>query len=252
MSIQHIVLILGVGIIAGFLNTTAGGGSLITMPLLVFLGLPSAVANGTNRIALMVQNITAISSFKSKGYFNWKLGLTFGLPAVFGSIIGSGIAVSLSDELFNKILAVVMILVLGLIIFQPQKKLAANEEELNMKKKIIGIIAFVFVGLYGGLIQAGVGFIIIAVLTLVTGFSLVRINSLKVFIVMIYMFSSLIVFIFNGKVDWVLGLVLSVGNATGAYLGSAFSVKKGDKWIKVVLSAAIIIMSMKLLGIFKF
>ncbi|RKD33453.1 sulfite exporter TauE/SafE family protein [Thermohalobacter berrensis] len=251
MSVKYTLLVIAVGTIAGFLNTVAGGGSLFTMPVLIFLGLPSAVANGTNRIAIMIQNIIAITNFKNKGYFDWKLSVTLALPAVLGAIVGSNIAISLPDDIFNKILAVVMIIILGLILWNPKKRLKSRDLELNNRRKIIGAIVFFFVGIYGGLIQAGVGFIIIASLTLITGFSLVRINSMKVLIVAIYMIISLLIFIINGKVNWLYGLSLAIGNGLGAFIGSNLSVKKGDKWIKVILTISILLMSAKLLGIFR-
>lgn len=250
MKLINVLLVLATGVAAGFLNTVAGGGSLISMPVLIFLGLPSAVANGTNRIALMVQNIVAVTNFRRKGFFDLKLGLMLAIPAVLGAVVGSNLAVNLPDKIFNNILAVVMIMVLFLILFQPHKKLKTVDESITGSRKFMAIIAFFFVGLYGGFIQAGVGFIIIASLTLITGMSLVKINSLKVFIVMIYMVSSLLVFIFNGKVNWILGLVLAVGNGLGAWLGSNFAVAKGDKWIKGVLTVAILLMASKLLGFF--
>ncbi|EOD01795.1 sulfite exporter TauE/SafE family protein [Caldisalinibacter kiritimatiensis] len=247
MEFLNFFYVLLAGIVSGFLNVNAGGGSLISMPLLIFLGLPSAVANGTNRVALMVQNIIAITNFREKGYFDWKIGVMLAAPAIVGSIVGSSIAVSLSDEIFNKILGVMMLVILVLIIWQPQKKLKIDpEQELSTKRKIIGIIIFFFVGIYGGMIQGGVGFIIITSLMLLTGYSLVRINSLKVFIVAIYMLVSLIIFIVNGKVNWMYGFILAIGNGLGAYLGSNFAVKKGDKWIKVVLVVAIVVMAIKL------
>ncbi len=251
MSLQDIILILLAGTAAGFINTLAGGGSLITMPVLIFMGLPSAVANGTNRIAIMVQNIVAVSNFKRKGFFNLKLGIMLSIPAILGSIIGSNLAVNLSDEVFNKILGIVMIIVLVLILWQPQKKFASPGENLSLKRKILAMIAFFFVGIYGGFIQGGVGFIIIVSLSLITGLSLVKINSIKVLIVAFYTISSLMVFIMNGKVNWVLGLVLAIGNGIGGWLGSSFAVAKGDKWIKIILTAVILFMSARLLGIIK-
>lgn len=250
MSLTKIILILLAGTGAGFLNTVAGGGSLITIPTLIFMGLPSAVANGTNRIALMVQNIVAISNFKRKGFFDFKFGLMLAGPAIVGSIVGSSLAVDLPDAIFNKVLAGVMVIVLALIVFKPQKKLQTGPKELTTKNKIVAMLAFFFVGVYGGFIQAGVGIIIIATLTLVTGMNLVRINSIKVFVVALYMVSSLAVFIINGKVNWLLGLTLAVGNAIGAWLGSTFAVEKGDKWIKIVLVVAVLTMAAKLLGVF--
>lgn len=247
------ILIFITGIIAGFLNTVGGGGSLLAMPVLIFSGLPSAVANGTNRIALMIQNIVAVINFKNKGYFYPKICIMLGIPAILGSIIGAKVAIDISGELFEKILGIVMLVVLVLIIWRPEKKFIKpiDIDKLSIKRRIAAIIAFFFVGFYGGFIQGGVGFIIILTLGLITGMSLVKINSLKVFIVAIYMISSLIVFIVNGKVDWGLGILLAAGNGIGGYLGSNFAVSKGDKWIRRFIFIVMVIMAGKLLGIHK-
>ncbi len=244
-------LILIAGIAAGFINTVAGGGSLITLPILIFMGLPSATANGTNRIALIFQNVVAVTNFKRKGYFYPKLAILLGIPAVVGAFVGSNIAVSLPDELFNKILSIVMMIVLVLIVLRPEKRLLKEglSEELTGKRKWIAVVVFFFVGIYGGFIQAGVGFILIVSLTLITGLSLVKINAIKVAVVTIYTLMALIVFIVNGNVDWGLGILLAVGNSFGAYLGSNFSVNKGDKYIRMVIIVAVVVMAGKLWGI---
>lgn len=251
MQIGNSLIIILVGIAAGFINVLAGGGSLLTMPILIFLGLPSATANGTNRVALMAQNIVAITNFKRKGFFDLKFSLMLGIPAILGSIVGANLAISLPDDVFNKILGIVMLVVLMLIICNPFKNLAPLEELLTPKRKITAAIAFFFVGIYGGFIQAGVGFIIIAALTIITGMSLVKVNSIKVFVVAIYMLSSLLIFIINGQVNWIYGFILAVGNSLGAWLGSSFAVAKGDKWIRIILSLSVTIMAGKLLGVFK-
>jgi hypothetical protein len=245
------ILIFIAGTAAGFLNTIGGGGSLITMPILIFMGLPSATANGTNRIALIAQNISATMNFKRKGYFYPKIVILLAVPAIIGSVIGSNLAVNLPDEIFNKVLGVVMIIVLILILTRPEKKFLADEEisELVGKRKILAVIAFLFVGFYGGFIQAGVGFIFIVALSLITGMSLVKINSLKVAIIGIYTITALIVFIINGNVNWALGLLLAVGNSTGAYIGSNFAVNKGDKYIRIIITIAIIVMAGRLWGL---
>ncbi|MTI85184.1 MAG: sulfite exporter TauE/SafE family protein [Firmicutes bacterium] len=275
MTATQVLLIFSTGLVAGILNTVGGGGSLLSLPVLIFMGLPSAVANGTNRVALMVQNIVAISYFRHKGYFYPKLSVILGIPAILGSVAGAHFAITLSDEMFNKTLAVIMLTVLVLILWRPEQKLLKKKqdnidiqqhemetdngntegkgegENFSPMQLTLAAITFFGVGFYGGFIQAGVGFIIIATLTLITGMSLVKINSLKVLVVAIYMLSSLLIFIFSGKVDWILGFTLAAGNAVGAYLGSAFAVSKGDKYIRVFLIVTVIIMSGKLLGIHK-
>ena len=254
MGILNVGLILVTGIVAGFMNTLGGGGSLLTLPMLIFLGLPAAVANGTNRIALIVQNVVGVSNFRRKGFFYPKLGITLAIPAVFGSLLGARLAISIPEELFQKILAVIMIVVLVLILTRPEKKFLKEikGENLSTARLVVSIFVFFGVGLYGGFINAGVGFVIIVALTLITGMSLVKINSLKLFIILIYISSSFIVFIIHGKVDWILGFTLAIGNALGAYLGSNFAVSKGDKWIRVFIVIAILSMSAKLLGLFNF
>ena len=250
LSFLHILLILLAGTAGGFINTLAGGGSLITLPALIFLGLPSAVANGTNRIAIMVQNLVAIGNFKQKGYSNFKLSIMLGLPAIIGAIIGSQLAVSLPEAIFNQILAVVMVIMLGLILWNPTRKSKQATENISHQRKTIAIGTFFLIGIYGGFIQAGVGIIIITALSLITGSSLVKINSIKVSIVAIYMLFSLTVFILNGKINWGLGFILAVGNSLGAWLGSTLAVAKGEKIVKVVLTIAVLIMAGNLLGVY--
>lgn len=242
MPLTKILLILGAGISAGFINTMAGGGSLITLPLLIFLGLPAAAANGTNRAALLVENITAVINFRDKGFFDLKFGLLLALPAVIGSLIGAQIAVSISEQLFNQLLAVIMFMMLILIIWNPAKKMKISDKKLSKKIKIAAAFVFFLIGIYGGFIQAGVGIIIIAALSLLTGFSLVKINSIKVFVVAIYIFSSLSIFVLNGKVDWGTALILALGNGTGSFFASTLAVKKGEKLVKIVLTIAVILM----------
>lgn len=247
---NYLIMLLA-GIVAGFINTVAGGGSLITLPILIFMGLPSATANGTNRIALLFQNIAASYTFRKKGLFYPKLALWLGIPAVLGAYVGSSLAVSLPDQLFNRILSIVMIVVLVMIITRPEKRFLkqVGEETLAGPRKWIAPLVFFFVGIYGGFIQAGVGFILIVALTLVTGLSLVKVNAIKVSIVAIYTAMALLVFVRSGHVDWGLGLLMAVGNSFGAYLGGTFAVKKGDRYIQAVIAVTVIVMAGKLWGL---
>ncbi|WP_409250575.1 sulfite exporter TauE/SafE family protein [Bacillus sp. SCS-153A] len=246
MTILSFIAILLVGIGAGFINVLAGGGSLLTMPMLIFLGLPSSEANGTNRIALMAQNIVAIASFGNHGYFDWRFSTMLAVPALIGSILGAKFAISLPDELFNRILSVVMIIVLAIIIWKPHTKITHGSYPNTLSRKIGLVCIFFLVGVYGGFIQAGVGFIIIAALSLVTGLSLVKINSIKVFVVAVYTASAMAVFIINNQIHWGYGITLAIGTSLGAVIGSRFAVKRGEKWVQRILIIAVLIMALKL------
>ena len=246
MEIWHIPVIFTAGILAGFINTLAGGGSLLTLPILIFLGLPTAVANGTNRIAIVAQCAFAVAGFKKKGVSNFKLSLLLSTPAIIGAIIGAYFAVDISDVLFRRVLAVIMLLVLGLILWNPRQDSSGNSISLGRRQLITAMTVFFFIGIYGGFIQVGVGFIIIAALTTITKFNLVVTNSHKVFIAGIYTIFALIVFAFNGKVCWEIGLCLAAGMGLGGWIGSHWAVKKGERWIRVVLTICVIAMVIKL------
>ncbi|MDN5200957.1 sulfite exporter TauE/SafE family protein [Fulvivirgaceae bacterium BMA10] len=246
MEIQHFLIIAGAGLIAGFINTIAGGGSLLTLPALIFLGLPPSIANGTNRLAILFGTLSATSGFRSKGISVFPYSIWLSISSIIGAIIGAKIAIDIKGELFNRILAVVMVLVVLNMIFRPFGKKGSLEENLSKKKQWYGVIAFFFVGIYGGFIQAGVGFIILAILTSINGLSLVKSNSIKVFVVFIYTFSAFVVFLLESKVNWQLGLTMAAGQTIGAWTASRLSVKSGDKWIRPVLIVTVVALSIKL------
>ncbi len=247
MEIWHIPVIFTAGILAGFINTLAGGGSLLTLPILIFLGLPTAVANGTNRIAIVAQCAFAVAGFKKKGVSNFKLSLLLSTPAIIGAIIGACFAVDISDVLFRRVLAGIMLLVLGLILWNPRQEGGSSSNSLGRRQLITAMIVFFFIGIYGGFIQVGVGFIIIAALTTITKFNLIVTNSHKVFIAGIYTIFALIVFALNGKICWEIGLCLAAGMGLGGWIGSHWAVKKGERWIRAVLAICVVAMVVKLI-----
>ena len=244
-ALNDVIILLICGIVAGFINTIAGGGSLLTLPILIFMGLPSSIANGTNRIAIFMQNIFSISGFKSRGVSDFKYSSWLSISALIGSIIGANIAVNINENLFNKILSIIIILVVCTIIFD--KKSIKNEvSNLEIKKKVISIILFFFVGIYGGFIHAGVGFLILSILSNFNGIKLSKANSIKVFVVFIYTFFALIVFIMENKINWTLGINLGIGNSLGGWIASRWSYNKSDKVIKIFIAISSSLMAVKL------
>ena len=245
MSLLEGIILIFVGVFAGFVNTIAGGGSLVVVPILIFMGLPSSVANGTNRVAILIQTAFSVAGFRSKGVYVFPFALWVAIPAVIGAIIGSKIAVDISDQLFNRILAIVMLLVMGITIFKP--KVSENHLENLTKKKVwMSIIIFFFLGIYGGFIQAGIGFLIIATLTFIHHFKMAQTNSIKVFVAFSYTIAAVIVFYIEGKIRWEYGLTLAIGNSIGAWVGSRWSVNKSDRLIRMILLVMVIGLSIKL------
>lgn len=241
-----LVLLVFIGIIAGAINIVAGGGSLLTLPMLIFLGLPPNVANGTNRIAIIIQNIFAVSGFKSKGVSSFPYSIYLAISATLGAILGALWAVDIKGELFNKILAVIMVIIVIYMVIKRRTSTEELVERLTGRHFWLGIIAFFFVGIYGGFIQAGVGFIMLLFLSGINRFSLVKSNAIKVFVALIYSISAVAVFAYNDMINWKYGLVLSMGNAAGGWFMSRWSVKKGDGLVKIFLIIMVTAMAVKL------
>lgn len=245
-----ILAVIGIGLIAGIINTLAGSGSLLTLPLLMFLGLPPNVANGTNRIAILLQNVVGVGSFRQKKLLDFREGLKVGIPAVIGSLIGARIAVDLNDTFMERAIGVLLILMFFLIILRPGRWLKGREGHPPLGTVWQAIIFF-GIGIYGGFIQAGVGFFLLAGLVLGSGFELVRANALKLFIVLLYTPFALAVFMWSRDVNYVLGFILAIGNMLGAFLGVRVAVKWGAPAVRIFLLIALFFASLKLLGVFE-
>lgn len=246
MEIWQIPFIIITGFAAGLVNTLAGGGSVLTLPMMIlFLGLSPALANGTNRIAVFSQCLSAFFSFQKRGYQQYNIGIYYSIPAIIGCLIGSFLAVSISNVLFSKLLALVMILVTAVMLLNPKVKI--NQQITPTRLKSCSIhLSFLLIGFFGGLFQVGMGIPITFVLVMLCGFDLVRTAYLKTVIIGIYITISLMIFAWYGEINWAIGLTLALGNALGGWMGSKIAVEKGEKIIRLVLALSSILMAAKL------
>ena len=276
MEIWQYLLLAALGVAAGIVNVIAGGGTLLTLPAMILMGVDPQTANGTNRIAILAQNLTAITSFRKRGFSDFRLSFTLALATLPGAFAGALVGTRVSGVLFNRLLAVVMIGVIVMMVVKrlgkkkkqatkentPPQKLAEETEgsstgppsceggyanTLSRGRLVAGHLCMVGVGFYGGFIQAGVGFLFIAVMHNIMGIDLVRVNMHKVFIIAVYTMAALCVFLTRGNVLWPLGLVVAVGNSIGGWIGAHLSVNKGEGFIRLVIEIALAVMAVKLL-----
>lgn len=253
------LVLFGAGLVAGTINVLAGGGSFLTLPLLIFLGLPATVANGTNRIAILVQNVGAVWSFNRHGVMDWSWVRKAAVPALLGAGVGTWAAVRIGDASFQRILATLMVAFAVVILLDPLRNRlrrggpAAPEDPaagtgLPPRPRLSGpafSAAFFAVGMYGGFVQAGVGFFILA-LAMLAGFDLVKGNALKVLVVLVFTPLALVLFASAGKVDWGMGAVLAGGNLLGGLMGTHLTVLKGHAWVKRVVVVMVLVFAAKL------
>ncbi len=241
------LFVVAIGFVSGFINTLAGSGSLVSILMLIHLGLPINVANGTNRIAIMMQNIVGVASFKKQKVFEWKEGIYLSIPTAVGATIGALSAISLKNDIMEIVIAIILLFMLGILVIKPDKWIKGQAGKFKEKPSVWQIIIFFFIGLYGGFIQAGVGFFLLAGLVLSAGFNLVKANAVKVFIVLMYIPLTLAIFAFSGQVNYLFGIVLGIGNMAGAFLATKVAVKWGPQFIRYFLIVIIFGSALKLL-----
>lgn len=245
------VLLFLAGAVAGTLNVIAGGGSMLTLPLMIFLGLPPSVANGTNRVAILVQNIGAVWGFRRHRLVDREWVPLAAIPALVGAAGGAWLAIRIDEAAFQRILAVLMVAIALWTLWNPLGRRGGGEREPgavagSARGRVLLAAGFFAAGVYGGFVQAGVGFVLLALVTL-AGLDLVRGNALKALVVLAYTPVSLAVFALGGRIDWGMGVALAAGNLAGAFLGVRLAVLKGHAWIRRVVTITIILFAIRLL-----
>lgn len=229
------------GFLASALNVVAGGGSFLTLPLLILMGLPAGEANATNRVGVLLQNLGSVASFHRHGVLDWDVGRAAALPGVAGALAGAWLALAVPDTQLKRLLALLMIAMTAWSLLTPQRREASGR--LGGWK---AALAHGLIGVYAGFIQAGVGFLILAVTTL-QGLDLVRGNAVKVLLVLLQTAVALVVFAGFGKVQWFPGLVLGLGCLAGGLAGVHLAVSKGQAWLQRVVAVTIVLLALRLL-----
>jgi uncharacterized membrane protein YfcA len=240
--------VVAAGFLCGFVNTVAGSGSLITLPLLIFMGLPAPVANGTNRVAIVLQNVVGVYGYHQKKVLDLRHGLRLAVPAVAGALVGARIAVELNEQVMRMVIGVLMVIMLVVVLVRPRRWLEGRPEGVSTAMSWQQALIFFAIGIHGGFIQAGVGIFLLAGLVLGSGYDLVRGNAVKVLIILIFTIFALGVFILHGQVVWSVGLLLAVGTMAGAWTATRMAVKKGAPFVRWILIAVLVVSAFVLLG----
>jgi hypothetical protein len=239
------------GIVAGIINTLAGSGSLLTIPMLIYLGLPSNVANTTNRVGVLVQNVVGLATFWRSGKLDLSGSLWLVAPAIPGAFLGAFLAAQLGKQQMDMILAIIMVVMLFVILFDAERWLREHSEVRPGRPSWWTLLLFFGVGLYGAFIQVSVGVIILAVMVLGTGYSLVHANAIKLMIILVVTAIALVIFANSGLIHWGLGILMAVGQSIGAWLAARFATraKNANVWVRRLLITVVVVSIVDLLGV---
>lgn len=235
MDLFHIAVLVVSGILAGFINTIAGGGSILTLPALMLLGMPADIANATNRVGVFLQSAAAMHGFRQHGKLSWDALWPILIPTMVGSLIGSLVASYLSPELLKPLLLGTMITMMAIILLKPQMLPEGDSTPLTLREKPSGAVWLFVAGLYGGFVQAGVGFILIAALAGALRYDLVRANALKMTCTGVFGLVALVVFVARDQVAWVPGLIMGVSTIIGVRMSVKYAINASHSTLKAWL-----------------
>lgn len=247
MIIEYVIII-AAGILAGFINTLAGGGSVISLSLLLILGLPATIANGTNRVSIFFQTSSSVATFWKKKMFTSRKIWWLILPATIGSIAGAWVATGINSDSLEIAMLIIMAFMLVFIFMKPERWMKENTAFLEKKIQWWQILLFFAVGWYAGFLQVGVGYFLLMALVLGVGFELVKANAVKNLIVLFSATVSLVIFVMSDQIHYLYGILLSAGSIAGAYIASMMAVKKGGRFIRWVIVASVILAALKVTG----
>ena len=216
-------LIFGAGFFAGVINMYAGSGSLISLSAMIFVGIPASIANGSNRVAIVLQNVVGVRGYQQKRLLDFDYAWKVAIPGMIGSAVGASISVSLNEELLRRIIGFIMLGMLVVLFINPKRLIEGKGDKVGKEPTWKDYLLFFVIGIYGGFIQAGIGVFLLLSLVLSSGYDLIRANAVKVFIVLCQSVIALIIFAYNGQVSWGIGLVLAAGNMSGAWIATRFA-----------------------------
>lgn len=245
MTPSDVVLLVGGGLLAGVVNSLAGGGSLLTVSLLVLLGVPGTVANGTNRVGVLVQNAMAAWRFRAQGVSGFAGALPLLAPVLVGSLVGSLAVSRIADATFERLFGLLMIGLLLPLLRRPVPRAGAHRA---WPRPVTWAVCFA-IGAYGGAFQAGVGIPLLFALAY-AGNDLVRANAIKVVVILATTAVAVPVFVLDAKVAWAPAGALAAGFLAGGELGARLAVRGGERVIRPVLVAAVLGLAGRMLGLY--
>ncbi|MEQ9105085.1 MAG: sulfite exporter TauE/SafE family protein [Rhodothermales bacterium] len=253
LSVWNMVLFAVAGVVTGGVNTLAGSGSLITLPIFVFIcGLPAPVANGTNRIGVILQTVTGLATYRGTGRMNLDGASRPVVSALAGALVGSRIAVGLDAETMNLVLGVLMLVMLVILVARPSRWIHEMPVSLERSRSPVAVVVFFLIGVYGGFIQAGVGIFLLAALVLISRYTLSSGNAVKLLIVAAYGLPTLAIFLWYDQVHFGYGLAMAFFQSIGAWLGVKYIVPMphADVWIHRLLIVMVALAAIKFLSEF--
>ncbi len=246
MPFLELLIIFLVGLFASSIGTIVGGGGLINVPMFIFLGLPAQSAVATNKLSNF-GFLAGFYKFKKEGKVDMKLGLVLATFTMIGGLIGANLLLQMQENILKRLIGVITILVLAVIILKRNIGLEKIKTKVTPVKRFFGYIVTFFLGIYNGFFGGGVGTFYSYVLILIFGQTFIESAGTRKVLTLLSNFIATIVFLMAGIINYTYFIVLFSSTVIGSYVGSAYAIKKGEKWVRNLFIVVVLLMAIKLL-----
>lgn len=251
-TFDHFVIAFTGAFFAGIINALAGNGSVITLTVLTeLLGLPGNIANGTNRVGVLMNAAGAMTGFRGKREIEYSRYWKYILPVIFGAIVGTIVATYVTHAQFMGVFRFLMIVMLIVILVKPERWLIAHAEKSILPGWVVWPM-MLLLGFYGGFIQMGMGIFYLAVLVLVARLPMIESNTIKAITVGSFTLIAVIIFAWADQIIWTIGLVMGAAQFLGGWMAAHYASKipGASKVAYIVLIIAVSLSVLKLFGVF--
>ncbi|MBI5389915.1 sulfite exporter TauE/SafE family protein [Candidatus Woesearchaeota archaeon] len=243
-EITFILMVIGIGLVCGFFDAVIGAGGLISVPALIFLGLPANIAIATERFGTLGTCLTFFKYWKAKKIVWSYVPVLVGVSLV-GSLIGAFILITISDKILGNIIGILLLVLLPLLFLKTQKGTPAAQP--TPTKKIIGVTLYFFIMIFAGFFGQGTGPMMIFALTFFCGMTIIEVMGTSVIPWIALWIVSVGIFASHGLIDYSTGLILLPSMAVGGWFGAHMAIKNGEGWVKVFFAVVVVALAMKLL-----
>jgi uncharacterized protein len=244
MSIAQFFLVAVVGIVSGFVGAVAGGGGLISIPLLIFLGVPPQITLATNKFGGLGMSAGAIVKFFKEKKIVWKYAIILSIVGILASFIGSRILLSTKGTSLNLLIGLLMLLAVPIMLMK--KSFGSRMRQTSNRSKWIGYTLYFAISIVASFF-GGIGSLLIATVVLFVGLPMIEANATDLVGYTIMSISAVIIYAVNGIIDYKIGIILMIGMMLGGYFGAHIAIKKGNTWVKVVFAVVVVASAVKIL-----
>jgi len=243
-----LLIVFFASMIGGSFGTLVGGGSLITIPTLILLGVPPHTAIGTDRLGMAGIGAAGWYQFHKKRLIDYKVGFILAVPTMVGSILGANIVLQINEAMLKQAIAVITILVLFfMIVVNPRVGIEKTEHVVINRDYLIGAASGFFIGMYGGFCGVGAATFLSYILILLFRQTFLECAATVKIAALLMTSMAASIFAINGAIHYSFAITMFIGASIGSYIVAHYSEAIGNVWIKRLFSFVVLIMAIKLL-----